>query len=233
MVMPRRLLLVVMVAAATLGIRSVARADQDPSAHGRSADEVVRDAVRARLGAGVDVDILQIGITGSARVFRDARPDPSARLGRPIRFTLVTTDGGLLPVSVVLAVTGERVVALRAIDRGAVVSAADIETVRGVLADVPLRRLPGAGDLAGGKALRPIAGGVTVLPGFVAARRAVEPGDQVTATAAGGAVQVTAEFTAADGGAIGDVIRVVNPATRRYVRGRIVRKGFVEVINGR
>jgi flagella basal body P-ring formation protein FlgA len=222
-----------MLAAAMAGMRGVARADQGASAPARSADEVVREAVRARLGAGVDVDIIELGISGSARVFRDARVDPSARLGRPLRFTLVTTDGGLLPVSVVLTVTGERAVTLHAIDRGAVVTAADISVVRGVLVDVPLRKLPGVDDLAGGKALRSIAGGATVLPGFVAVRRAVEPGDQVTAIAAGGAVQVTAEFTAADGGVIGDVIRVVNPATRRYVRGRIVREGFVEVINGR
>ena len=51
--------------------------------------------------------------------------------------------------------------------------------------------------------------------------------------AAAGAIRVTAAMVAADGGSTGDVIRVVNPATRRYLRGRVVQKGVVEVLNGR
>jgi flagella basal body P-ring formation protein FlgA len=52
----------------------------------------------------------------------------------------------------------------------------------------------------------------------------------VLVVAAVGAVEVSATFVAADGGAAGDLIRVMNPDTRRYVRGRIVKKGLVEVI---
>jgi flagella basal body P-ring formation protein FlgA len=72
-----------------------------------------------------------------------------------------------------------------------------------------------------------------VLPGAVTTRRVVEPGDPVTAVVPGAAVEVSAEFVAADGGQIGAVIRVVNPATKRYLRGRIVKEGVVEVTHGR
>jgi flagella basal body P-ring formation protein FlgA len=51
--------------------------------------------------------------------------------------------------------------------------------------------------------------------------------------AAAATVEVTAMFVAADGGAVGDVIRVVNPDTRRYLRGRVRDDGLVEVIDGR
>jgi flagella basal body P-ring formation protein FlgA len=64
-------------------------------------------------------------------------------------------------------------------------------------------------------------------------RRVVEPGDRVTVVALAGAVEVTAQFVAADGGSVGDIIRVRNPDTKKYLRGRIVKPGRVEVINER
>ncbi len=42
-------------------------------------------------------------------------------------------------------------------------------------------------------------------------------------------MEVTATFVAADGGDAGDVIRVVNPDTKRYLRARVVKPGLVEV----
>jgi flagella basal body P-ring formation protein FlgA len=72
------------------------------------------------------------------------------------------------------------------------------------------------------------AGGV-LGPGSLVLRRAVEPGDRVTAIAIAGAVQVSAELEAADGGDPGDVIRVVNRETRRSLRGRVIGDGTVEV----
>jgi flagella basal body P-ring formation protein FlgA len=150
-----------------------------------------------------------------------------------MRFTLVTGDGAAIPVSVVMTVVGDRVLASHALERGQTITRADLAASRGELSGVPLQRLPTIADLAGGKTLRPIAAGDVVLRGFVAARRTVEPGDRVIATAAAGAVEVSGEFTAADAGAVGDVIRVVNPATKRYLRGRVVKEGHVEVIDGR
>jgi flagella basal body P-ring formation protein FlgA len=93
--------------------------------------------------------------------------------------------------------------------------------------------LPTVDGLVGAKALRPLAAGTAVQASFVQVRRIIEPGDKVTAVAGAGAIEVTATLVAADGGGIGDVIRVVNPETRRYVRARIVRSGFVEVMHER
>jgi flagella basal body P-ring formation protein FlgA len=71
--------------------------------------------------------------------------------------------------------------------------------------------------------------GALVLPGSVLVRRAIEPGDHVTAVAVSGDIEVTASLVAADGGDPGDVIRVFNPDTRRDLRGRVVKEGLVEV----
>jgi flagella basal body P-ring formation protein FlgA len=198
-----------------------------------SAAGAMRAAIVARLGAGADVSVDPAGLVGDAHVFREARLDPSAWLGRPIRFTLITAAGATLPASATVRVVADYAVTTHAVDRGHVLTAADVRVARGEITGVPLSPLPVAADLVGARVLRPMAEGATVLAGFVKVRRLVEPGDQVTVVAAAGAIRVTAAMVAADGGSTGDVIRVVNPATRRYLRGRVVQKGVVEVLNGR
>jgi flagella basal body P-ring formation protein FlgA len=184
------------------------------------------------MGSAVDVTVTDAGVSGEA-TFVEARPDPAAKLGQPIRFSLVTSSGAVIPVSVRVQVVADHVVATRAIARGESLSVEDLTAVRREVVNVPLRPLPAVRDLTSRRALRPIAAGETVAASAAAVRRTVEPGDRVTVVASAGAVQVTAEFVAADGGRTGDVIRVVNPDSRRYVRGRVVREGVVEVINAR
>jgi flagella basal body P-ring formation protein FlgA len=198
-----------------------------------SATDLIRLAIVDRLGADADVTVLAIDVPDSSARFREARPDPAAWLGRPVRFTLVTESGAGLPVVATIRVVTTYTIAKRAIGRGHVVGAGDVETVRRELQGTPIRPMPGPNQITGARALRPIPEGAVILTGFIAERRAVEPGDRVTVVAVTGDVEVSAEFQAADGGRAGDVIRVVNPETRKYLRGRIVRKGLVEVIYGR
>lgn len=203
------------------------------SVHTRPALLAIEDAVRRavvdRMGA-VDVDVVAIDmpVPDGAR-FRSARPDPAARLGRAMRFTLVPEAGPMRFATVTLRVAGEHVVAERDLGRGETVAEGDVTVVRGELIDTPLRRLPTGDQVLGSRVLRPIAARSIVLPGSVVVRRAVEPGDRVTAVAASGPIQVSATLTAADGGQPGDVIRVINTDTRKTLRGRIVKEGLVEV----
>jgi flagella basal body P-ring formation protein FlgA len=219
---------------ALIGPAAVARAQAPaataPAPHpGAAAEALIRDAIAARMGDAVDVVVTRVdGIDG--RTYREARPDPSARLGRPVRVTLVPERGQAIVVTADVRVIADQVIATRAILRHATVLPEDVRVVRQPLVDAPIRRLPALRQVAGARALRPIAEGAIVLHGFVALPKAVEAGDRVTVIAAVGAVEVSATFVAADGGAEGDLIRVMNPETRRYVRGRIVRKGVVEVI---
>lgn len=198
-----------------------------------SAADAVRTVVLAKLGGGVDVTVETVGVKGDSPVFREARPDPSARLGQPMRFTLVTDAGAALPITATVRVVGRRVVTRRDIGRGELVTAADVGSLEEQIVGVPLRRLPTTDDVVGSRAIRAIAAGSTVQATYVALRRVIEQGDAVTVVAAAGAVEVTAAMVAADGGRTGDVIRVVNPDTKRYLRGRIVKEGLVEVIDGR
>jgi flagella basal body P-ring formation protein FlgA len=203
-----------------------------PQARPTGAEAVIEAALRQRLGARIDVVIgrLEPAVAGA---FREARPDPSATLGKPMRFTLIPAAGAAIGVVAEVEVVADYAIARREIGRNHVVEAEDLTPRRGVLRDVPLRAPASAAMLAGARALRPIAAGAVVQAAFVRTRRAIEPGDRVTVVAVSGPVEVSAVFVAADGGPIGATIRVLNPETRRLIRGRIVGDALVEVLHGR
>jgi flagella basal body P-ring formation protein FlgA len=150
-----------------------------------------------------------------------------------VRFTLITEGGAMLPVTAAITVTSPLVVTTRLVTRGEVLTTEDLSSAPRVLTDLPIRRLPQLAELVGSRTLRDLPAGEPVPGNAVALRRKVEPGDAVTVVAAAGAVEVTARFVAADGGQPGAVIRVVNPETRRFLRGRVRNDGTIEVIDGR
>jgi flagella basal body P-ring formation protein FlgA len=195
-----------------------------------TAREAIARAVVERMGEAVSVEVLTVSLpAGSADRFVEAKPDPAARLGRAIRFTLVPSRGSRVATTVTLRVVGEHVVARRDLGRGMTVTGEDVQVVRAELRDTPLRRLPTGEQVIGSRVLRPVPANAVLLPGAVVVRRAVEPGDRITAVAITGDIRVSAQLTATDGGEPGDVIRVVNSDTRRSLRGRVIGEGLVEV----
>jgi flagella basal body P-ring formation protein FlgA len=195
-----------------------------------SAREAIVRAVDERMGGSTVVEILTLDVVGEGpEQFVEATPDPAARLGRPIRFTLVPERGRRVLAIATLRVVAEHVVARHDLTRGSTVEADDVEVVRAELQDTPLRRLPTGDQVVGSRVLRPVPAKGVVLPGAVVVRRAIEPGDQIIGVALVGDIRVSAELRATDGGEAGDVIRVVNTDTQRILRGRIVGEGLVEV----
>ena len=193
------------------------------------AAEAITRAVAERMGE-VEVEVLELTLPDDApAAFVEAVPDPAARLGRPVRFTLRSGHGLRVRATATIRVTGPHLVAARDLRRGTTLQADDVRTVTGELVDVPIRRLPAADQAAGSRVLRPVPAGAVLLPGSVVIRRAVEPGDRVTAIAIAGDIRVSAELTARDGGEPGDLIRVVNTDTRRSLHGRVIGEGVVEV----
>ncbi|HWB30798.1 MAG TPA: flagellar basal body P-ring formation chaperone FlgA [Vicinamibacterales bacterium] len=209
----------------------------DPSAPRLApAADVIRAAIVSRLGVDADVTIDAIDLPdrpGLPAVFRDARPDPGAFLGRPIRFVLVPELGPTVIAIATVHVVAEHIVAARALDRNETLSDDAMRVVRDELKGAPLRRVLSASQVRGGRVLRPIPAGAVVVPGAVIARRAIEPGDRVTVRAISGDIEVSASLVAADAGNPGDVIRVVNPDTHRDLRGRVIKAGLVEVAYAR
>jgi flagella basal body P-ring formation protein FlgA len=219
--------------AATCACAAAGLAARPAIAPALTAAEAVRAAVVSRLGVDASVRIESLDVVGQAAIFREARPAPAARLGRLVRFALITNTGAVIPATATLTVTGALVVTTRTVARGESLTPEDLDESSRLIADVPLRRLPRLSELVGSRALRALPVGEAVHGNAVALRRKVEPGDPVTVVAASGAVRVTAAFVAADGGEPGKVIRVVNPETRRFLRGRVLNDGTIEVIDGR
>jgi len=195
--------------------------------------DAIRAAVIARVGGDAGVTIKSIDTDRADLSVREARPDPAARLGQPIRFTLITGAGPGIVVTADIDVVVTHTVVKSEIARGHAVDAASIEEIKGVLTNVPLGRVVTRAEALGTRALRPIAPGTVLTAVHLALRRVVEPGDTVVVMALVGTVEVTATFVAVDGGAVGDAIRVRNPQTRKYIRGRILKAGAVEVIHER
>ena len=199
-----------------------------------SARDAITRAVTARMGDGVVVEVMALDMpSGAPDRFIEARPDPAARLGRPIRFTLVPARGSRVFATATLRVVTTHVVALRDLPRGATVTTDDVQVLYAEVKQVPMRRLPLGDQVIGSRVLRLVSAAAVVIPGAVVLRRAVEPGDRITGIAMAGDIRVSAELTATDGGDPGDVIRVVNTGTKRSLRGRVIAEGLVEVGHAR
>jgi flagella basal body P-ring formation protein FlgA len=186
--------------------------------------------VLERMGPGAEVVVGAINPYWDGPFTRVAI-DPSARIGGPVGITIFTGQAASVRVSADVKVVADYVVAGRPVAGGKVLVAADLKAVRGAVAQVPFRRLPTLVEVIGARALRPLAPSEVIQPSFVAAIPMVRAGQTVTAMARIGSVEASLTFIAVDGGATGDVIRIVNPDTKRTLRARVVSTGLVEVIN--
>jgi len=199
----------------------------------RTTHDAIVEAVRSRMGAGVEVVVENLVVTGtvSAEMLR-AVPDPDARLGTVIRFSLQSADRAT-PLGSATARISAIVPHLHAVlplDRGADVTAADVAAVSHVVTAGPLRPFPGATATIGSKVLRPLASGACVSTNAIQAVQAVRVGQEVTAVAHLDGVEARAVMVAAGSGDAGAVIRVVNRQSRRALKARVVSPGIVEII---
>jgi flagella basal body P-ring formation protein FlgA len=197
--------------------------------------DAIAAAVRQRMAGDAEVIVesaeifIPAGTPADARI--QAAPDPAARLGGLVRFALIVDGVRSGRADARLHVNVAQARATRAIVRGETLNAADVEDARGEIADGPLRRRPRAAELAGGRALRDLAAGQLVTATAVAVPPAVRTGQTVTAVSRAFGIEASATMVAAESGDAGAVIRVVNRATRRPLRARIVSSELVEIIH--
>jgi flagella basal body P-ring formation protein FlgA len=131
----------------------------------------------------------------------------------------------------IVGVSARHAEAVRALSKGAVLVAADLRESDGALIGVPLRRLPTVETLRGGRLVRDVGVGDVLTHQLVQPVPFVRSGDLVTVHVRIGPVAADGRAVASQSGGPGDVIRLVNPESRRSLRGRIVAPGEVEVVN--
>jgi flagella basal body P-ring formation protein FlgA len=207
-----------------------------PAAADATAEERVSAAlvaaVRHRMGADAEVIVESLEIFTSGEMATvDAVPDPNARLGGVVRFTLTVEGRRAGHADARLRVAVRHARAPRFVPRGATLGAADVEDVRSDVIDGPLRALPTASDVSGCRVLRDIQAGAAIGAASVMAKLAVRTGQTVTAVTRAFGIEASASMVAADSGNPGSIIRVVNRETRRALRARIVSNEVVEIIH--
>jgi len=188
-------------------------------------------AVRTRAGAvaSVTIDLREAALTIGIAAVDAAEPQAGARFGRPARFRLVT---GGRTVGYAIGVVHATLPLLRvthAIAAGAAITAADVEAVVGDPGPLPIESLPAADDIVGNTSTRALQANEVVTTRMVRLAPAVRSGDIVATRIAVDGVEAVGTATALQSGAVGDVIRLVNAESRRQIKGRITRKGSVEV----
>jgi flagella basal body P-ring formation protein FlgA len=217
---------------------------QNAVADARIAEEsavrlAILEAVRAHMGTAADVviDDLRFSVAGHAVGRLVATPESGARLSRPVRFSLSrrADRAGAQPklagyAAATVKVSAEHLRAGRALAAGMVLGPQDVTVAYGDVGKVPLRPLPALDDITGARTLRALGEGDVLSRSAVAVRPLVQSGDLVVVRLVAGSVQVEGSGVAAQSGSAGEIVRVVNPSTRRALQARVVGRGQVEVI---
>jgi flagella basal body P-ring formation protein FlgA len=214
-----------------------AGAHREPDADAPLRQAIVA-AVQARMGPDVEVAIDDLRVpAGWPHETVQARLDPGARLGRPMRFALGAPSAG---AGGAVAWTGSAEARMRVlvphlhtrrpVARGETLGEADVALVRHAV-DGPLRPWPAAGHAGRIRVVRDLAADACLAPGTISVVPLVQAGQTVQATVRIGGIVAEAGLVAADNGAMGAVIRVVNPQSRRTLKARVTGAGQVEVIN--
>jgi len=194
----------------------------------------IEDAVAQRLGpdAIVTVQVTEVRV-GEVPDGIVALPDQGTRIGTSGRFTLFASGSRRIRIgeaTALVSVTADSVRLRRAVARGATLDAADIEQVHQAL-DGPFTPAARLEDIIGARARRDLAAGSTLSRADLIPEPAVKSGDSVRVIVRIAGVEVSATAIALQSGAKNEVIRLTNPANRKTLMGRVVRRGEVEVID--
>ena len=211
---------------------TVLTADAAPAA-ACVADEAMRAAIRAAVGPDATVALSTLSCElAEGAVVDSAVPEPGGRAGKPVRFRLLQGGRQAGYAISVPEVSLRHVRAARPLAAGSVVAGDDVrEEVRAIDGEL-IGRLPAAAEVVGHTTLRAVARDEVITARTVRVPPAVRSGDRVVIRAIVLGVEARGVATAQQSGAIGDVIRLVNPETRRQLKGRIVGKNEVEVLHG-
>jgi flagella basal body P-ring formation protein FlgA len=159
-----------------------------------------------------------------------AVPEPGSRLGRPIRFILFANGARTGSVVATLNVTGSAVRSSRALARGEDVAAYAVELADVELKGILLDRLPTQDEIVGAHARRNIRVGEVLTEAAVVVPPVVKSGDEVRVSVSTGVIQLSSVGRASGSGRVGDLIRVLMPASRKGLAARITGPGSVELV---
>jgi flagella basal body P-ring formation protein FlgA len=197
----------------------------------------IEAAVRARVGTASVVSIKTI--TG-VRLVREsaslvAVPEPSARIGSPVRFVIADGEFGartrLGEATAVVQVSAPAVRTRKAVARGDRLDAEALAVVATDLNGYAMRPLLSLDDARGARTTHDLVEGALVTRADIVPEPIVKAGDPVRAHVHVGGVELTGGGVAAENGLKDDIIRVINQESHHAFRARVVGSGEVEVVD--
>ena len=200
-------------------------------------NNAIEAAVRARVGSASVVSVKTV--TG-VRLVREsaslvAVPDPSARIGSPVRFVIADGEFGartrLGEATAVVQVSAPAVRTRKAVARGDRLDAAALAVVATDLNGYAMRPLLSLDDARGARTTHDLVEGALVTRADIVPEPVVKSGDPVRAHVHAGAVELTGIAVAAENGLKDDIIRVINQESHHVFRARVVGSGEVEVVD--
>jgi flagella basal body P-ring formation protein FlgA len=210
------------------------------AASGVTAAQVEHEsAVRSAITAAVQQQANASAVTLDIRVVEipsgispdGADVEAGARFGRPSRFRLRAGNRPIGYAVVVVHGASRHLRTTRAIRAGETIAPADLEEAAADLGGLPVEPLPAIEQVIGATTTRALAAGEAITSRLVRMPPAVRSGDVVSTRVVVEGVEAAGVATALQSGNVGDVIRLVNPESRRQLRGRITGKSAVEVQN--
>lgn len=228
---------VAVLAACWLAVAVVGTGAQTSAVAG-TAVAVATETVRTAFGSRAQVRLSApvVSMVGEGVDVTRAVPEPASRTAGPIRFVLYgETAGqerriGRLTARVEVAATHLR--ARRQIEARTVLTADDVEAVDGDIGRQVLSQLPAMDAVVGTVARKTLLAGELITPLTIVARPLVTSGGEVTTVARLGGLEVRGRAIAAQSGGLGDTVIVVNPDSRKRLRGRVMAEAQVEVFHG-
>lgn len=210
---------------------------QATSADIEAAEAAARRAVREVFGSEAEVRLGSpvLALAPEAGGVVAAVPEPSSRTGGPVRFVLFGDLDHTRRVGRLTARVDVRAPHVRARTRVAArvtPDQADVEAVTDDIGRQPLQPLPDVRVVTAATTRKALMPGEVITQAALVLRPLVASGQEVVTVARVGGLEVRGRAVAAQSGSLGDTVIVVNPDSRRRLRGRIVADALVEVFLG-
>ena len=216
----------------------VASAGAEGSAERAAAVAAARAAVVTAFGGDADVAIDRpvLSMAPGAPAATLAVAEPGSRTAGPIRFVLYVRDGAdnrrVGRLSAVVRVRAPHVRARGAVDARTTPPADALDVVRDDIGRQALVPLPALATVLSSTTRRSLIAGEVVTATLLTTPDAVESGDEVITVARIEGLEVRGRAIAFQSGSAGETVILINPDSRKRLRGRVVGPALVEVLHG-
>jgi flagella basal body P-ring formation protein FlgA len=193
--------------------------------------DAVAEAVARRFGVAADrVTVNDLRSDAGDGTDLVAVPDPGARTGRPVQFTLRSGKRRVGTAVARITVSVPHVKVTAPVERDASIVAEAVQAADGDVGDVRFEPLPALDEVLGAHARRALAIGEVLSHAVVSVPDAVKAGDEVKVVARVGALEAWGVGRASGSGRVGDVVRITRGAARGLQPARVLAVGVVQVL---